>query len=275
MDYRWEAMQLLDSAKENLADESAGKLLLVALSLRMAIEALTYERAKLYEVELPSEEYKTWQPRLLMKRLLEIDPYADKGGTISIGEEIVPGQPAESMSFLGKEEVLSFATIKKHYDALGAYLHMPTQQQLEGGKSHDFKKLKARCEEVIAALEKVFSSTISNASFNPTTDIECMKCGKPVKRRFRTDGTPRKVECFECGAQYTIGEDKNKQLVWHPEQTTITCPNKECSVEIHFWKEDVKLGKVWSCPLCEHRYAFRMGIFPDESEKSKKGLDSL
>ena len=117
-----------------------------ALQLRMAMEALTYERAMTYSDELGPDQMKTWQPKRLMERMLEVDPQADEAATLSFGVEPSYGEAPEKMTLLGRDNVLKLTTLKKHYDALGSYLHTPTLSQLEKNKSHDMTKLRKRCE---------------------------------------------------------------------------------------------------------------------------------
>lgn len=103
----------------------------------MAIEALAYDRAQAFAAEMPPSEYDTWQPRKLLQVLLDIDPLADKDSTITFGIEPEYGVLPDKMQLLGSEKVLNAATLKKHYDALGNYLHMPTVRQLREGKGLD------------------------------------------------------------------------------------------------------------------------------------------
>src|SRR2546429_3472132 len=99
----------------------------------MAMECLTYDRALAFKDEFPPSEYDTWQPRKVMSVLLEIDPTADKDSSIAVGVEAVPGVPAASMQSLGSEKVLNLGMLRKHYDALGSYLHVPTLKQSRDG----------------------------------------------------------------------------------------------------------------------------------------------
>jgi hypothetical protein len=48
-----------------------------ALELRHAFEALIYERAIDYLADLSRDDIRTWQPHLLLQRIVEIDPTAD------------------------------------------------------------------------------------------------------------------------------------------------------------------------------------------------------
>src|SRR5258705_1292347 len=162
MDYRNQSRKDLQSAKDELGANADHRLKFAALELRMAMECLSYDRALAYKDEFPPTEYDTWQPRKVILVLLEIDPTADKDSSIAFGVETVPGVPAPSMQSLGSEKVLSMGMLKKHYDALGSYLHVQTMKQARDGPPLDFKKLRARCEEIATFVEQVLASPIFN-----------------------------------------------------------------------------------------------------------------
>ena len=48
------------------------------------------------------------------------------------------------MTFLGTDHVLTLGNLKAHYDALGAYLHMPSLDQMRAGGGLDPSKLRER-----------------------------------------------------------------------------------------------------------------------------------
>ncbi|MCW9012781.1 MAG: hypothetical protein OQL06_03285, partial [Gammaproteobacteria bacterium] len=162
VNFRHKARESLLRAKNEVNKENDNHLYYTALELRMAIEAITYDRAQAYKEEIPPAEYKTWQPRKLMQLLLDIDPDTDKNSGIGIGLEKTPGVPAEETTYLGTENVFNFKSIKDHYDALGSFLHMPTLKQIEENKAHNASKLRARCEKIIEALEAALSSPVFN-----------------------------------------------------------------------------------------------------------------
>ena len=141
MDYRNLARQHLKHSEEQLAKGTDESLKYAALELRMAMEALTYDRAAAYKDEFPPKEYETWQPRKVMAVLLEIDPMTDKDSSIAIGSEEQYGVPAPKMTSLGTEKVLGLKTLKWHYDALGSYLHIQSLKSVRSGKTiNPFKK---------------------------------------------------------------------------------------------------------------------------------------
>ena len=130
-DYRNDAWEALDRAKHELESNDPGRLKYAALELRMAMEALTYDRAQAYADEIPPTEYDTWQPRKLLMLLLEIDPYADGDSIVHMGIEEEYGKPAKEMKPVGAEEVLNLSVLRRFYDALSARLHVPTPRQLQ------------------------------------------------------------------------------------------------------------------------------------------------
>jgi hypothetical protein len=81
------ARDALARARVELASGEEHRLRYAALELRLAMEALTYDRAAAFAELIPPEEYKTWQPRKLMAVLLEIDPAIGMTSTISIGRQ--------------------------------------------------------------------------------------------------------------------------------------------------------------------------------------------
>jgi DNA-directed RNA polymerase subunit RPC12/RpoP len=246
--FRQQARDALSRAKDELASDSFERLKYAALELRMAMECLTYERAKTYARELPPTEYETWQPKKLMMLLLEIDPRADKDSSIAYGVEDVPGKEAEVMTSLGAEKVLNLSTIKKHYDALGSYLHTPTIRQLESGASIDFKKLRSRCEQIVRAVEATLASPVWNINFGKFSEIPCMRCNHLVRKRM--NGPNEIARCFECGATYEVNETPAKQINWRMIKQLIPCQASGCGKDIVLIDADIEAGKAVRCPHC-------------------------
>ena len=163
-DYRNDARRELARAKDELASADDERLKYAALELRMAMESLTYDRALAYKDEFPPAEYQAWQPRKVMALLLEIDPNADKDSSLAFGIEPALGVTPDEMQSLGTECVLNMATIKRHYDALGSYLHVPTIKQRKDSAKLDPVKFRARCDEIAAYLTDVLASPMWNAT---------------------------------------------------------------------------------------------------------------
>lgn len=268
MDYRNDARKYLKRAEHELAAGDDDRLKYAVLELRMAMEALTYDRAQAYKDEFPPSEYETWQPRKVMSVLLDIDPTADIDATYSIGFEKEYGVPATKMDSLGAEKILNMETLRKHYDALGSYLHVPTIKQARSGKSHDFYKIRSRCEVIASAVRQVLSSPIFNVTLGSFASLPCMNCGKPMRKRMPHWKNEVPVQCYECGASYLIIDKGNSQVEWMPQQHEIPCGNSSCNHKTVIWHHEFEAGRSWTCPACSGRNTFCVGIHHD-AEKVK------
>ncbi|WP_396428984.1 hypothetical protein [Limnohabitans sp.] len=251
VNFRQRAREALQRAKAELESGAEERLPYVALELRMAIECLTYERAKSYENELPESEYDVWQPAKLMKQMLALDPSADQSGTLFFGQEDQVGEPAKEMKLLGIEKVFNMRDIKSSYDALGSFLHQPTIKQLRGA-GHDLHRLRGRCGELIEKLEAVLKSSVFNVNFGNFMAFNCMNsdCGKPIRRRLPHRKSEIQAECFECGAEHVIKVDDTGQHVVNPLVQEVSCADETCDHSIKLFKHEIRQGVYWTCAGC-------------------------
>ncbi len=266
--FRHDARAALARAKKELESSAPERLRYVALDLRLCMEALTYDRAQAFASEIPPDEYGTWQPKKLLQVLLEIEPHADQGSTLRFGEEEVPGQPARQMYCLGTENVLNLRALKKHYDALGSFLHMPTLKQLEDGGSVDFSKLRSRCEQIVAGLEAALASPVFNITLGSFAQISCMECGKPVRKRFPNGSDAVEAQCFECRAGYRLTLTDQGKVDWQPLQQEVVCPADSCGHTFAIWHHEIERGAHWQCPKCQVRYRIDYAFFRDADTRT-------
>lgn len=249
IEYRSKARKYLKAANERLETGDDEHLRYAALDLRHAIEALTYDRANAYKTELPPKEYETWQPKKLMAALLEIDPTADKDSTISFGIEETYGVPAPVMQVLGSEAVFNMGLLKKHYDALGNHLHVPTLKQMQTDPP-SMEKLRQRCTEIAGHIHKVLASTVHNSTLGNFASFECHQCGKPIRKRMPHGLSDIFAECFNCSASYKIKDLQNGTIEALPEVTSVRCANEACTQSIELWRREIERGTAWYCPTC-------------------------
>lgn len=267
MNYRSMARKHCETAKTLLSSGSDDDVLLAALKLRMALESITYDRSKGFAEDLGPEAMKTWQPKKLMERMLEVDPQADSDATLAFGEEPSPGETPASMQFLGTDHVLNLRTLKKHYDALGSYLHTPTLAQIEQGQSHDFGKLGRRCAQIVEALDTALNSSVWNSTFAIRGEIECAECGSVIRRRLPIDRTERVVQCWSCAASYTMTEIDDQKVHFEPRQVRAACPQKNCGGKYYIWEREVEPGTAWGCDDCGSQLTLALGISILQSDK--------
>lgn len=260
MNYRHESRQASKRARAALANNNDESLKYAALELRMAMESLTYDRANAYKDEFPPDEYETWQPRKVMAVLLEIDTTADKDSTIAYGIEETPGKPASQMTMLGTETVLNMETLRRHYDALGSFLHVPTLKQTKSGKGHDPGKLRGRCTEIADNIDQVLASPVHNVTIGNFASMDCAECGKPIRKRMPTTAEAVEAECFSCKASYTIKDTGGDQVHWESHIHELACGNKDCGHKIQIWRREFAAGITWTCPDCAGQNTITYGL---------------
>jgi hypothetical protein len=265
MDYRKEAKKSLDRAKNILQEGNKVDLKYVALELRMAFECLVYDRAGLFNEELSNKKLSTWQPRQLLSLLMEIDPDADKSCSIRAGLQKEIGKPADRLSLLGNERVLSLSEIKKYYDRLGSYLHAPTIEQVIEKKGATPEKIKTRCNEIIEILDEVLSSPIFNVNFRSSSSICCERCQAKIVRRMPYEAKTVIARCIECSASYQLTSLENNKVEWMPLKHKVKCAEKTCGHINKLWVEEFKLDNSFSCSSCGKENQFVLGVMVKNS----------
>ena len=265
--YRNEARLALSRARMHLDSKDDTSLRYAALELRLALECLVYERAQNYKDELPKKKLSTWQPRQLLNILLEINPYADKTSTISIGIEEEYGVQPDVMTLLGTDRVISLGEIKEFYDRLGSYLHTPTIEQTEQGKGIPGERLRISCEELCKIVESSLNSKVRNADFKNSVKLPCGNCGKEIIRRVTNSEDSYQATCIDCGATYTITKAEGNKYNWKANLQEVACANPDCDQSMPFWQKDLVLNKHWICAKCNgtNRIELCVSYYPKES----------
>ena len=263
IDFRHMARQALERAQLQLASGNADRFRYAALELRMAMEALTYSRAQAYAAELPPEEYDIWQPKKLLDLLLDIDPLADAEGTWSYGIEEKYGVLPAKMQELGSEKKLTLATLKKHYDALGSHLHMPTIRQFSSGKGPDTAKLGKRCAEIAAFVEDVLASTVFDTALGSFSTIPCAECSAVIRKRIPPGMRRLEAQCFKCFASFALEANGQGEVIWTPHQEKISCSRPGCDTLAVIWRHEIEPGRFWHCSKCGSKNLIRLGVVLD------------
>jgi hypothetical protein len=254
------ARKALSRAKTELASNDLERVKYAALELRLAMEAVTYDRASAFKAEIPPDEYETWQPRKLMQVLHDIDPDIGMSATIAIGPQDEAALP-EKMSVLGTDTVFTLNDLKTHYDAIGNGLHMPSLGQLENITAPDPKKLGKRCETVISLLDAVLASKVWNSTIGNFSVLEhCIRCKNPVRKRIPVGKSEVEATCFECKAQYIVIDDGPGKSLWKPKMTKISCLTKGCDHKKSLWPDEVRPGTNWKCEGCGEHWVIKLGV---------------
>jgi hypothetical protein len=268
MDYRDNARKHLKRCEEELSSGQDERVKYAALELRMAMESLTYDRALAYKDEFPPQEYGTWQPKKVMAVLLEIDSTVDKDYELTVGKEEKTGVTPPVMHSMGSEKVLNMGMLRKHYDALGSYLHVQIMKQACSGKPLDYNKIRSRCDEIAAFVSHVLSSPIWNCTLGNFATLQCVECRKTIRKRIPHDKTEVEAECYECRASYTIVKVGDGRYESRPQQHEVECAKDGCERKIVVWRHELEKGRCWTCPTCKGVNTFVLGISHDTKSPS-------
>ena len=263
MNYRQLARHHLKLAHNELSSSSDPRLKYAALELRMTMEAITYDRAQAYKDEFPSSEYETWQPKKVLMVLLEIDSDADASSTISIGIQPDSHTPPETMQLLGTEKTFTLRRLKKHYDALGSYLHIISIKQSRTGNLQNMNKLRRQCEEIYQFLDEALRSPIFNMTLGNFSSLACQECGKTIRKRIpHSFNEPILADCFNCKAKYTLtdGGGGGGNVCWTLNQHELQCSNPNCQKITTILDHELTVGRHWVCSTCNGKNTIVLGI---------------
>lgn len=238
-----------------------------ALELRLAMEALTYDRAQAYRKELPLDALAKWQPQKLMDALIEIDPTAGSTYTLRIGEEPEPGVAPETMSTLGTDVVFGLEEIRNHYHAVGSFLHMPTMQKLSEGKGWDPEKARQRLVDTAQKIEASLNSPVWNFTLGNFSNFECLRCDKLIHKRVPHGKSELVAKCIHCNAPHAGRLLDGGRVAWEPMTRHAPCQTPDCRQVFNLWLDEIKQGACWECPECHKSYRIDLGILPDEQQK--------
>ena len=259
--FRTDARRHLNRFQEEFVSGDNNRLKYAALELRMAMEALTYARAMAYKKEFPPDEYGTWQPQKVMAVLLEFDPMADRDTSLAYGREEKEGSPPREWKRLGSETVLNMAALKKHYHALGSYLHVQNMKQVRSGKPLDFDKIRSRCETIAAMVREAVESRVFNITLGRFFMLPaCDGCGNPIRKRLPHGQNETPVKCYECPASYTLVDIGNGQIEWKLDQEEVECASDACKRTIPIWSRQIEIGHSWTCPGCRGQNTVVFGL---------------
>ncbi|WP_420429098.1 hypothetical protein [Kordiimonas sp.] len=253
------AKESLTRAKKYLAETDNYLIRSAALELRLAIESIVYSRAYKYRDELSCNDLETWQPRKVLDLMLAVNPIAWKGTELSLEVDDTASKTGKRWVKIGAEVSLTLQDVKKHYDALGSFLHTPTLAQLSKSGSPDFLRMRKRCIDISDLIESVLNSNMWNIRINVEVCLpECLRCDQPLRIFVDPKKEVNRGKCFNCGAGYTIKDATDGSPKLKPHQSKIPCVDDQCHGEAILWTDQIVVGYEWACPLCglEHQISF-------------------
>jgi hypothetical protein len=121
--------------------------------------------------------------------------------------------------------------------------------------------MRVTCKAIIDYLTEILASPVWNVTFGVFATIECMKCGKPLRRRCPRDAEIIGKQCFECGATYKVQNTGNNEASFEPDKVELRCANTECGTTTFIWRNEIRPGVSWTCEVCGGHNAIRLAVY--------------
>jgi len=273
--FRDEARAAFENARAELASGDERRLRYAALELRFALEALTYDRLYSYRGEIAVEFMTDWQPKRVIDYMCKVDPEAFQEYALAFAllddhkePTTVEEHQALDHKHFGDARPIPVPIIKKHYDALGSFLHARTVKQRQDGKPLKLDRLRARCEIVADAVDKTLSATLWSTGFARFADYKCGRCNAPNKYRERAGTSQFDISCVSCGAPHTV-EVASDTLTVNGKGQGAPCSDDDCDGKVFVWGDIFALGVEALCDSCGAKYVVAghyLGRLPVDAE---------
>jgi len=232
-----------------------GSLRYACLELRFCMEAMAYDKLNTYSKRLPSGLLERWQPPQAVRALLELEPDADQDFELRMSLESAPGVPTGEWVNLGSHKSLKLDWLRKHYNKLGNFLHVPLPSTKPRSVQHSSGELRQYLEEVVAEMEPVVVSTM-DASFAAVVTFQCSVCKEMVPANLAGVQKSHKAVCLspQCGAEF-IATNKGNELVFDLDASYPTCI--KCDHQNAVENRKLAIGYRFRCEECgeEHKVA--------------------
>ena len=219
----------------------------VCLELRFCLEAITYDKLEVYKSRLPPSLLSTWQPPQALKVLERLEPSSTEDFTLYFGREDTPGQPASEVTYIGTHKFLDLRWLRKTYNKLGHYLHVPTPSAKRR------QPLRSDLEKILQTLEPIVQSSL-DATIAEVVSFDCFKCKKKVSANKKVLKTNSEVECLNqnCRAIHQVREQDDGEFFFSLKVIKVSC--NECSNTIEIEPRLLKAGCSVQCTSCKQKY---------------------
>lgn len=244
------------AAKDLLAGGPDANLRYAALELRLAIEAITYEKLRLYAPRLPATVLDKWQPPQAFRALEEYEPRSTHSFRLRIAPETDYGVAGTDWRDIGEHRAFKLPWLKKTYNKLGGLIHQRAPNydaNAELSSISDPSRLREELKAIHKEVERVASSQI-NSSLATVMYIECMVCGAPIVRNVDGAKETKRADCLQmaCGAQHHLefGDDgrATTQLI----ATSFEC--LKCDAPITVENRRLDVGLEFMCSSCQTKH---------------------
>lgn len=246
----------LKRAKDLLTRDDDPLLRYSCLELRFCIEAITYEKLRLYAKRLPAEVLEKWQPPQALRALLEYEPYADQNFTLRIATKVAPGVPSDNWVTLGTHHTFKVKWLRKTYNKLGYFLHIPSLNT-SNKSSHNAicTQLREVLNNIVAELDPIVASPIDSSLASVIT-FQCSVCEDYVLINKAGLQKNKRAICLNpnCSAEFFAEEDDPDNFVFRLIATAFDC--QSCGHGNLIENRKLKIGFRFKCDNCGEEHEF-------------------
>jgi hypothetical protein len=241
-----EKRRAYDAATALLGEQDDDSLRYATLELRRCIEAIVYEKLKVYGNLLPEGSVHQWQPPQALDALIAIEPDAETTFTYAIAPQTHPAKmPGEPLKPIGVDERPKAKWVKKTWQKLGFYLHADWPFAADKPKASPRPFLEKTLSDLAPLVNSAFSAMMAM-----TTEFMCSGCGLTVKVMTSAVEKSREAVCLMCGMRYRA-EESNGDFTFFEEQPPFTC---ECGTATFVPPKELKIGHKFSCRSCSQTF---------------------
>lgn len=227
-----------------------------ALELRMAMEAIAYEKLRAYASRLPEEAFARWQAPQAIKALLEFEPHANREKRVAFGTQDGPGEPAAAMSVLGETRSFDLTWLRSAYNTLGSLLHLPTPRKASTlTDPASIAKSRGLLERIYTEVARVANATLEGGMAE-VVYFNCARCDKTVVSNAEAVRSTRRAVCLSpsCSAVHVAEINTEDEFTFLLDAVYTECPECQRSIEIE--RRHISFGAAFRCASCETEYHF-------------------
>jgi hypothetical protein len=266
--YRTKAKDHFDKAKSLLdAPDGTNVAQYAALELRLCIEAVCYGLLYSFRNELSRSGFAKWQPKQVLKELLEIDRHVTTPQKMSFED---PPESGIWHDFGGLDHRFTAEWANKAHNALGSALHVPTINQLKSDQIKTNSDIDAICQKYLPEMQKVLDSQSWHLRLvGQRWKMNC-DCGFEMHRRKEHVTVGTVIICSNCGRTYDVeGTDDEsirvqvRKLRWQCQQ----CDEMNGTNEIELVE-----NLMTECYKCAEPTQIRRDWYAFQRPKSENGI---
>src|ERR1043166_3262420 len=249
--------QHVERARTLLATGDNADLPYAALELRMAMEAITYDKLRAHAARLPAEVLDRWQPPQAMKALLQFEPSAGRNFVVRVAPQPTVGVPGTQAFTLGEHRSFDLGWLRPSYNKLGSYLHVPSPKQ-SASRTTDAATASRReaLQTILVEVERVAGARLEGGMAS-VIQFDCDKCERLVLCNEEAVRETKRAVCLEpsCSAEHFAEFASDGCVTFYLDAMQFDC--LKCKAAIPVETRRLAIGWTFRCDACSAPHVLR------------------